>query len=162
LQTSVRQIFVATYKIPQDKSLWSTWQFKSRLMRNKVILYTAFCVELPSSNCIEINSVASKTEYVEGRKCDLRIMFTFLHFVLTAPQIQCNFTQPFYLSLYLTNLMHKICFTISFISYLYMFRPHVLVHETATYRCDDTRGCVMQCWPPYDQHMVLETCRGMK
>jgi len=28
-----------------------------------------------------------------------------------------------------------------------------LVHETATYRCDDTRGCVMQFWPPDDEHM---------
>ena len=28
-----------------------------------------------------------------------------------------------------------------------------LVHETATYRCDDTRGCVMQFWPPDDKHM---------
>ena len=27
---------------------------------------------------------------------------------------------------YLTNLMHKICFTVSFISRLYMFRAHVL------------------------------------
>jgi len=38
-----------------------------------------------------------------------------------------------YLSQYLTNLMHKICFTVSFISCLYMFRSH-----------------------------MLETCRGMK
>jgi len=30
-------------------------------------------------------------------------------------------------SQYLTNLMHKICFTISFISCLYMFRAHVLI-----------------------------------
>ena len=28
-----------------------------------------------------------------------------------------------------------------------------LVHETATYRCDDTRGCVMQFCPPDDEHM---------
>ena len=34
---------------------------------------------------------------------------------------------PVYLSQYLTNLMHKICFTISFISCLYMFRAHVLI-----------------------------------
>jgi len=27
------------------------------------------------------------------------------------------------------------------------------VHETATYRCDDTRGCVMQFWPPDDEQM---------
>jgi len=42
-----------------------------------------------------------------------------------------------------------------------MFRAHVLiitpivgrlVHETANYRCDDTRGCVMQFWPPDDEH----------
>jgi len=26
-------------------------------------------------------------------------------------------------------------------------------HDTATYRCDDTRGCVMQFWPPDDEHM---------
>jgi len=27
------------------------------------------------------------------------------------------------------------------------------VHKTATYRCDDTRGCLMQFWPPDDEHM---------
>ena len=32
-----------------------------------------------------------------------------------------------HLSQYLTNLMHKICFTVSFISCLYMFRAHVLI-----------------------------------
>ena len=32
-----------------------------------------------------------------------------------------------YLSQYLINLMHKICFTISFISRIYMFRAHVLI-----------------------------------
>jgi len=29
-----------------------------------------------------------------------------------------------------------------------MFRAHV-----HTYRCDDTRGCVMQFWRPDDEHM---------
>ena len=28
-----------------------------------------------------------------------------------------------------------------------------LVHETATYRCDDTRDCVMQFLPPGDEHI---------
>jgi len=28
-----------------------------------------------------------------------------------------------------------------------------LMHKTATYKCDDTRGCVMQFWPPDDEHM---------
>jgi len=27
-----------------------------------------------------------------------------------------------------------------------------LVHETATYRCDDTGDCIMQFWPD-DEHM---------
>ena len=36
------------------------------------------------------------------------------------------------------------------------------VHGMATYRCDDTRGCIIQFRPPDDEHMVLETCRGMK
>ena len=31
-----------------------------------------------------------------------------------------------------------------------LFQP---VPQTATYRCDDTRGCVMQFWPPDDEHM---------
>ena len=31
-----------------------------------------------------------------------------------------------------------------------------------TCRCDDTRGCIIQFCPPEDEHMVLETCRGMK
>ena len=26
------------------------------------------------------------------------------------------------------------------------------VHRTATYRCDDTRCCITQLWPPDDQH----------
>ena len=36
------------------------------------------------------------------------------------------------------------------------------VHETATYRCDDTSRCIIQFRPPDNEHMVLETCRGMK
>ena len=27
------------------------------------------------------------------------------------------------------------------------------VHRTVTYRCDDTRGCVVQLWPPDDKHV---------
>jgi len=45
---------------------------------------------------------------------------------LPAPISQLYYILPLYLSQYLTNLMHKLCFTISFISCLYMFRAHVL------------------------------------
>ena len=48
-----------------------------------------------------------------------------------------------------------------------MFRAHVFivrraklyytvsgpVHRTATYRCDDTKGCIIQFWTPDDEHM---------
>ena len=50
-----------------------------------------------------------------------------------------------------------------FISCLYMFRaPCAHCQETATYRCDNTRGCIIQFWPPDEKHMVLQKCRGMK
>jgi len=67
--------------------------------------------------------------------------------------------------------MHRIFFYDKFISCLYMFQAHVpiirrsklhytasgiitpLVHETATYKCYDTRGCVMQFCPPDDKNM---------
>jgi len=42
-----------------------------------------------------------------------------------------EYTSTVSLSQYLTNLMHKICITISFISCLYMFRAHVLIIRTS-------------------------------
>ena len=36
------------------------------------------------------------------------------------------------------------------------------VHGTATYRCDDTRGCIIKFRPPDYEHMELETSRSMK
>ena len=35
------------------------------------------------------------------------------------------------------------------------------VHRTATYKCDDTRCCIIQVRPPDDEHIVFETCRGV-
>ena len=35
------------------------------------------------------------------------------------------------------------------------------VHRTATYRCEDTRCCIIQFWPPDDEYMVLETYRDI-
>jgi len=36
------------------------------------------------------------------------------------------------------------------------------VQGTATYRRDDTRGCIIQFCPPDDKHIVIEARRGMK
>jgi len=46
----------------------------------------------------------------------------------------------------------KFLFYNKFISCLYMFRAHVLIIKRSC-RCDDTRGCVIQFWPPDDEHM---------
>jgi len=35
------------------------------------------------------------------------------------------------------------------------------VHRTATYKFDDTRCCTIQFSPTDDEHIVLETCRGV-
>jgi len=70
--------------------------------------------------------------------------------------------------------MHKICFTISLFHASTCFEhmcsssggqncitqslvlSHLALHSLwyhHTCRCDDTRGCVMQFWPPDDEHM---------
>jgi hypothetical protein len=35
------------------------------------------------------------------------------------------------------------------------------VHRMTTYKCDDTRCCIIQFLPPDDEHIVLETGRGI-
>ena len=87
--------------------------------------------------------------------------------------------------------MHKILFYNKFIICLYVFRalcahhqkvkivlynicyhhtsrwpsrPQVLSQPasgTVTYRCDDIRCYIIQFLPPDDEHILLETCRGV-
>ena len=60
-----------------------------------------------------------------------------------------------------------------FISCLYMFRATCAHRQEVkivlyslwyhhNYSCNDTRGCIIQFLRPDNEHMVLETCRGMK
>ena len=35
----------------------------------------------------------------------------------------------------------------------YRWPSRAQVHGTATYSCDDTRCCILQFWPPADEHM---------
>jgi len=35
------------------------------------------------------------------------------------------------------------------------------VHGMATYRCDDTRCCIIKFRPPDDEHILLKRCRGI-
>ena len=44
----------------------------------------------------------------------------------------------------------KLYYTASGIIKIIGGRP---VHGTATYRCDDTRGCIVRFWPPDDEHV---------
>jgi len=70
-------------------------------------------------------------------------------------------TQPLVSSHLYVWWYQRLC---KFISCLYMFRAQCAHHQEVkivlhsiwyhhTYRCDDTRGCVMQFWPPDDEHM---------
>jgi len=131
------------------------------------------------SQSLSNNVRQSKRVNQQVQRGQLNVNSTYFLFAKWPQQIFKNI----YLSQYLTNLMHKICITISFISGLYMFRAHVLIirrsklYYTAsgiihTYRwpsraysslnlcterppirVNDTRGCVMQFWPPDDEHM---------
>ena len=59
-------------------------------------------------------------------------------------------------SQYITNLVHIICFTVSFISCLYMYRAHVLIIRRSKLYYTAfgiIKACVMQFWPPDDGHM---------
>ena len=69
--------------------------------------------------------------------------------------------------------MHKILLYNKFISCLYVFQAPCARRQDVkivlyslwyhhTYMCDDTRDCIIQFWRPHDEHIVLETCRGMK
>jgi hypothetical protein len=66
-----------------------------------------------------------------------KLQTLLLRFVVRFPGVHfftfCWLCNLVYLSQYLTNLMHKICFTVSFISRLYMFRAHVLIIRRSKY-----------------------------
>ena len=101
------------------------------------------------------NDYYCATEDFCGEKCMVQSRKDdFFKFPFFAGERKLILSKINYLSQYLTNLMHKISFTISFISCLYMFRAHVLIirrsklHYTAS-------GIITTI-------SVLETCRGMK
>jgi len=60
--------------------------------------------------------------------------------------------------------MHNILFYSKFISCLYMFRAHVLIIRRSKlyYTASGIITPVGMMIPPDDEHMMLETCRGMK
>jgi len=58
-----------------------------------------------------------------------------------------------FLRLFLWVLMFTWIDLAKHVSNILTFYCPWIVHETATYRYDDTRGCVMQFWPPDDEHM---------
>ena len=46
--------------------------------------------------------------------------------------------------------------------YHHTYRWSSRARDHHTYRCNDARDCIIQFWHPDVEHMVLETCRGMK
>jgi len=47
-------------------------------------------------------------------------------------------------------------------TFLFFFYVLLTVHLNIFILVINTRGCIIQFWPSDDEHMVLETCRGMK
>jgi len=61
----------------------------------------------------------------------------------------------------LINRRSKLYYTASGIVTLCRWPSRAPVHGTATYRSDYTSCCIIQFRPPDDEHIVLETCRGI-
>ena len=59
-------------------------------------------------------------------------------------------------------LVLMFCWPCISVYFTLLINQPIPVHGKATYRSNETRGCIIQFWPPDDEHMVLETCRGMK
>ena len=108
---------------------WNSEQISMKFKRARLLSWFSIGVNRPSVVLYMINNseliIFSKadccTEIVTGqRDCDFDLK-CFRHVDwLTKAIVMVDLSQ------YLTNLMHKICFTVSFISCLYMFRAHVL------------------------------------
>ena len=98
-----------------------------------------------------LGSCVDERSHLIHKPADFDVLLTVQHlsiFILVINQLDAQ------------NLFYN-----KFISCLYMFRAPCApcpMYRTATCRCDDTRGCIMQFLPPNDEHMVLETCIGMK
>jgi hypothetical protein len=85
---------------------------------------------------------------------------------------ETTFRQQFYLAQYLTNLMNQISYHNKFYfmplhvpsTCAYHQEVKVALHNLwyhHTYRCDDTRGCIMQLWSPGDEYRCskhVEAC----
>ena len=57
---------------------------------------------------------------------------------------------PYLSSLHLISSL--LCFTLC-CCFQHVYSTSQPVHGTATYRYDDTRGCIIQFWPPDDEHI---------
>ena len=136
----------------------------------KVLLFTNWCISelslkdieiyiktAPKCFCVTVTPSSGKT-LICAQINDDAVTVTRKHvgaFFLTF----CWPCISVYLSQYLTNLMNKICFTISFISCLYMFRAHVLIirrsklHYTASGIITPIGGRLV--------HRLREDCRAV-
>jgi len=124
------------------------WLCISILLRNKNQLDALFILSLfrqststcfghicsPSSggilymyNTYQLSYIYSKTPDYGLQICPKHVEVDWLNKLRINILTFCWPCISVYLSQYLTNLMLKICFTISFISCLYMFRAHVLI-----------------------------------
>jgi len=114
---------------------WTIMSQKRKLRRGEKCHKPALCPHVIPS-CVSRYNLKNNSSYIPEKTKRL-FFWTF-----------CWPCISVYLSQYLTNLMHKICSTVSFISCLYMFRAHVLIIRRTkialhslwyhhTYRCQN-------------------------
>jgi len=158
--------------MPKDSNLYNNSMLEPTISRSVCILLVTnahdgayalegFCISLvfPAANhssanleCLQINTADDKwTLSVNSTAARDNIIIT----ILVINQLDTE------------NLFYN-----RFISCLYMFRVPCAHHQEVkivlcsiwyhhTYRCDDTRCCIIQFWPPDDDRIVLETCTGI-
>jgi len=135
------------------------WFPKNKTSANKY--FTINCLHLTHRAC-QILSTFTNTITVS-----IFTVSAFIFLTLT-PHIPILFTDfPQQIIIIFISVINQLdaqnfCFTISLFHASTCFK-HMCSSSGGqnciwyhTYRCDDTRGCVMQFWPPDDKHMCSE------
>ena len=144
------------------------WAFTAKI-QYAILISPAHCAGLA---CYKRTKLITRVKYT--REVTLQWGRT-----LSIQALKCTEKEILVFILVINQLDAQNLFYNKFISCLYMFRApcaqrqeviivsySIWYHHTYRWpsraRDDDTRCCIIQLWPPDDEHMVLETCRGMK
>ena len=135
------QICDAEFKIVVSYS--GSWVFKFRLCRHGLItifeVLTAVLLRMCSSRQWMVSKFSKKIVPSSWGS--------------TSSSIFISVINPLALQLDIYSLAHHLCKMWIFYEPRGVTLGNTRHFVSATYRCDDTRGCVMQFWPPGDERM---------